>query len=309
MKIKITECLGKNRVRSVIFAIFVICLAPGCAPTSKKLMITDSSKTYAPGTIIDTRRREAISFDALMADLKEARIVYVGEQHANLAHHAVQLKVMRALAEPHANLMVGMEMFDRSYQAVLDQWSAGKLDRDLFLQKTHWYVNWRYNDDLYMGILDFIKDNNIKLMGLNIPFHIPPKISVGGIFSLSPEEKRYLPAKIDLANDKHRAYVESIFKHHTVRGRDSFEYFYQAQCVWDDGMAEIIADHLDGQKMIVLLGNGHIIYKFGVPERVARRVDARYKTIYLASAGTEIELAAADYIWVTPAKLHGRQHP
>jgi uncharacterized iron-regulated protein len=72
-----------------------------------------------------------------------------------------------------------------------------------------------------------------------------------------------------------------------------------AQCVWDEGMAESIASNLGNKTIVVLAGNGHIQYKYGIPDRVFRRTGASFRTIYLAPVGGEIELGIADYIWVT----------
>ena len=73
-----------------------------------------------------------------------------------------------------------------------------------------------------------------------------------------------------------------------------------AQCVWEEIMAESIALNLKGGRMIVLAGNGHIIKKFGVPDRAYHRTRATFKTIYLATIGSVAEQSYADYIWVTP---------
>jgi uncharacterized iron-regulated protein len=83
----------------------------------------------------------------------------------------------------------------------------------------------------------------------------------------------------------------------------SFDYFYLVQCVWEEAMAETIAHHLGSDGMIVLAGNGHIIHKFGIPDRVYSRTKADFRTIYLASAGSQAELSYADYVWVTPSKV------
>ncbi len=136
---------------------------------------------------------------------------------------------------------------------------------------------------------------------MNIPFHIPPKISVGGIENLSDDEKKYLPKQLNTSNPDHRAYVEDIFKNHHIRGRENFEYFYMAQCVWEDTMAESITNNLKGNIMVVLVGNGHIIRKFGIPDRAYNLTKASFKTVFLAPAGSETELSNGDYIWVTPA--------
>jgi uncharacterized iron-regulated protein len=243
-----------------------------------------------------------MGFDRLVDDLRQVQVVYVGERHVDPAHHQIQLKIIQALAEMPEPLAIGMEMFDQTYQSVLDRWSAGDLDQDLFLKQVHWYANWRYDFSLYQPILDYVREHRLQLIGLNIPFHIPPKISIGGLDSLSSEDKGHLPQSIDTSDPAHRSYVEAIFRqHHHIKGRQDFEYFYAAQCVWEDAMAEAIERHLNQGQMVVLAGNGHIIHKFGIPKRAFARNRKAFRTVYLADAGSQVELSFADYIWVTPA--------
>ena len=135
----------------------------------------------------------------MLADLLTAAVVYVGEKHTSAAHHAVQLQLLRALHHQSPRLAVAMEMFDRSYQPVLDRWSAGQLDEDGFLRSTHWYANWRFDYALYREILAYVRDHRLRLVALNLPFNIPPKIRVGGIEHLSPYEKGFLPVEIEAA--------------------------------------------------------------------------------------------------------------
>ena len=200
------------------------------------------------------------------------------------------------------HLVVGLEMFDHTYQDVLDLWSAGKLDQKDFLKKSHWYANWRFDFSLYREILEFIKENHIRLVALNIPNHIPPKIREGGIDNLRVDEKKHLPQRIDTSRTAHRDYLQNVFdghKHH-FRGEVEFENFYAAQSVWEDAMAEMISQHLKDDVMVVLAGNGHIQFKYGIPDRAYNRTGAAFRTIYLAPVGSEVERDIADYIWVTP---------
>jgi uncharacterized iron-regulated protein len=194
-------------------------------------------------------------------------------------------------------------MFDRTYQDVLDRWSAGDMDHATFRRQVHWYANWRYDYALYYDLLAFIRNRRIPLIGLNVPPHIPPKIAIGGIDSLSATERTYLPERIDTTRADHRAYVRQIFAHHaSVPGRNDFDNFYLAQCVWEDAMAEAVAARLDGGRMIILAGNGHIIRKFGIPQRVHERTAAGYRTVYPAAAGEQVTSDYADYLWVTPSR-------
>ncbi len=273
----------------------------GCAVTPQKLIIKGKPDAFAEGTIISSRKAAAVSFEELLADIETSRVIYVGENHTSQEDHTIQLEVIKALFEKFPDLAVGMEMFDHTYQDVLDQWSAGKLDQKDFLSKVHWYVNWRFDFSLYKDILDFIKENRLRLVGLNIPNHIPPKIREGGIESLTDDEKKHLPEQIDLSNPAHRDYVQEVFENHRhhFRGDVEFENFYAAQAVWEDAMAEAIADNLDNDVMVVLVGNGHIQFKYGIPDRAYKQTGAAFTTIYPAAAGKELELDIADYIWVT----------
>jgi len=289
-----------NRHRRWAPVFFLLCLGmAGCASAPKGVFIKDIQKTFPPRTLLSGRTGQPVLFEAVIEELSGMKIIYVGENHANPAHHAFQLRILEALFQRNLNLSVGMEIVDHTYQEILDLWSAGTLPEKAFLERTHWYANWRYDFNLYRDILNFIRDHRLPLYGLNIPFHLPAKISIGGIDSLHPEERRFLPRNIDTTHAAHRAYVEEIFNRHRIPGRENFEHFYLAQCVWEETMAERIAAHLNSQVMVVLAGNGHILKQYGIPERAFKRTRLPFKTIYLASAGTPVEVTFGDYLYIT----------
>ena len=284
-----------------LLLIFLLIIVWGCTVSPPKLNIKGVPDAFDEGTIISTRKAAAVSFEDLVEDLKSRKVIYVGETHTSREDHKIQLKVIQALYKKFPDLAVGMEMFDHSYQDVLDQWSAGKLDQKEFLQKVHWYANWRFDFSLYQDVMVFIKENRLRLVGLNVPNHIPPKIREGGIDSLRDDEKKHLPGQINFSNKAHRDYIQNIFekhKHH-FRGQVEFENFYAAQSVWEDAMAEAVARNLNHGVMVVLAGNGHIQFKYGIPNRAFKRTGAAFTTIYPVSTGTEVDPEIADYIWVT----------
>jgi len=272
----------------------------GCAGIDKKLLIRDNSISYPAGIIISGKSGTPVLPETFWADLNSVRIVYVGENHHNREHHKIQLSIIREIHKKYPDLIIGMEMFAKDYQTVLDKWSGGLLEEKEFLQKTHWYANWRFKYELYRDILDFAREHQIRITGLNIPSHIPPKIAVGGIDSLLDADRRYLPDEIDTTVAAHRTYLQKIFKFHNLPGRDDFENFYMAQCVWEDTMAESIARNIGTHPMVVIAGNGHIRNKFGIPDRAFKRTRAPFRTISLIQAGGSADLSYADYIWITP---------
>ena len=273
----------------------------GCAGKDHTVAIKDTTTTLEPGTIISAKTGKSVTFDELMQDLNHSQIVFVGEKHTNHSHHGIQLKIIQDVFKNNPSMRVGMEMFDRSYQQVLELWSVGALEEDAFLRKVHWYANWRYDFALYRDILQFIKANRIKIVALNVPSYIPARIRVGGVESLSDLDRQYLPKQIDTSNIAHRNYAKKVFELHHFKGRVEFDDFYMAQCVWDEIMAESIASNLGTKQIVVLAGNGHIQFKYGIPDRAFRRTGISFQTIYLASAGEEVDLGVADFIWITPA--------
>ncbi len=291
--------MARRYLLAAVMVLMMLCTS-GCAVTPKTLSIKDRPTRLMENTIFETGTATVVSREQLIAELVEARVVYVGESHTNPHHHAIQLAAVKALAQATPDLAIGMEMFDYTYQRVLDRWIAGELDETAFIEKTHWYANWGFDFGLYRDILEFAKENGLRVVALNVPFHLPGKISVGGIASLSEDDRRHLPETIDTTDADHRTYVAEIFNMHALPGREKFAYFYEAQCTWEDAMAENVAENLGSGKMVVLAGNGHIKRKFGIPNRAFARTHAPFKTIYLAPVGGEAELSWADYLWVTP---------
>ena len=65
--------------------------------------------------------------------------------------------------------------------------------------------------------------------------------------------------------------MKQVFNQHHAKGIESFEFFYAAQCMWEDTMAESVALNIEDDQMIALARNGHIIRKFGIPDRKQSR--------------------------------------
>jgi len=65
----------------------------------------------------------------------DRRIVYVGENHDNYANHTVQLEFIKDLSGSGVQIAIGMEMFQKPFQPVLDEFIKGSIDQKTFLKK------------------------------------------------------------------------------------------------------------------------------------------------------------------------------
>ena len=295
-------------MRLIVVAASLLCLCMSACVVIQKLRtpavvrIKGISAGFEVGTIARTETGQVVSFAELIADLEGVRIVYVGERHSNEAHHDVQLRILKALHEKDSTLLVGMEMFVSSDQHALDQWSAGQLDEETFLKAVRWEEKWKFAFSLYRAILGFIREESLKVVAVNVPRAIVEKVARVGLDGLLDEERDQIAQEVDTSGEEHRTYVESAFSVHESDEISAFESFYEAQCVWEDSMAEAISRALNNQRMVVITGNGHIAYKFGIPNRAFKRTKASFRTVMPLAVGTEVERDVADYIWVTPAE-------
>ncbi len=259
-----------------------------------------------PGDIVETRTGEVITFERLMDELADARVVYIGETHTSIEDHRFQLQVAESLAARNPRLILAMEMFPRNRQPLLDEYSQGSMTEQTLYEKSDWKNIWGYPFQLYQGLLAWARQKRIKVVGLNAPPAVVRKVGQSGISSLAPEERSQIAATIDLDDADHRAYLKQGFDLHPRGSIRDFEAFYEAHLTWEETMAETLADTLAAMdrndQVLVLIGKGHIMQGFGVPKRAEKRVPHSFKTIVpipVDSTQEAIGSELADYVLIT----------
>ncbi|HBA86696.1 MAG TPA: hypothetical protein DCZ75_01550 [Geobacter sp.] len=267
-----------------------------CTPATKRYM-GNAENPYpllsAPkvGDIVHLPTGTLVSSEQMMAIAGDARVVYVGETHDNPASHRLELDTLKALAERYpGKVTLGMEMFTRSQQPVLDRWVAGELDEKAFLKASRWFDNWKMDFAYYRDLLIFARDRHIPLLALNAEKSLVQAVRSKPIEELSAEEKAQLP-QMDLSDPYQRAMTEGIFGGHS-HGKMHVEGFLRAQTLWDETMAESIARYLattegKDRRLVVVAGGNHVNYGFGIPRRVFRRLP----TSYVLIGGHEVQIA------------------
>ncbi len=268
----------------------IIVVGIGCHSTPdivKADRLRNFPAEISEGDIVHVATGEKITFPQLADSFDSTRIIYVGEVHSNMESHVLELQVLKEFYKRSGgNLAVGMEMFKRPHQEILDKWTNGEISEKELLYSTDWDYEWGYDYNHYKEIMDFIRDNKIPVVAMNITKQFGKKIRKKGIEGLSEEERKTLP-EIDTTDIYHRKYLERILIGHSHGDTDMsglFEKFYLVQCVWEDVMADSITGYLSSpkandRKLLVFVGGGHIIYHFGVPKRVYRNNHLPYLTI------------------------------
>jgi len=254
--------------------------------------------SQAPPLVIQPEKKKTLA--DIIPQIRSNQVIFVGEQHDRLAHHLNQLAVIQALHAAGDKIGVGMEMFQGPYQPAIDAYLADRINEREFLRQSEYYERWRYDYHLYKPIIDYLKANQIPLVALNVSGDISRQTGREGLDSLSAKQRRQVPAHLDFTDDLYREDLKQVFNlHGSETGLEEFNYFYQAQTLWDEAMASRAAAWMQAnpdRKLVVLAGNGHLRYKYGIPERLFRRSSQPYTVIVQDEA---IEPGIADYVLFT----------
>jgi len=251
-----------------------------------------------PYTVLDAKTGHQVETSAFWAKLGAERAVCVGEEHQNPHHHWVELEVVRRMmkAWPAANpRALGMEMFQRPFQGVLDDFAAKRIDENALRSRAGWEDRWGYDFGFYRPTIAAAVDAHASLLALNAAKELTKKVAHHGLESLTPEERAQLPMDLDLEDKKHRAWFDALMSDmgggsdpHNPHGggagsgsgsatppsdMPSEDAIYTVQVIWDETMADTAAKWLQANRdgrIVILAGSGHC-HDSAIVNRLKRR--------------------------------------
>jgi uncharacterized iron-regulated protein len=235
----------------------------------------------------------------LVRQLQQADVVYLGETHDRVADHVAQLAIIQTLHDRNPNLTIGLEMFQRPYQSVLNDYIADRISETELRQKTEYAKRWGFDWELYAPILRYAKAQKIPLIALNTPQEVTRKVSRQGLASLNWSDRRFIPplSEIRTGPNAYRKMLADLFTSMHPAGKTTdptrFDRFFQAQVLWDETMADRIVQTrkqaTPAPQIIVLVGQGHLVYRYGIPDRVDRRHPGLNQLVILLSEESGID--------------------
>jgi uncharacterized iron-regulated protein len=227
-------------------------------------------KAHLVHEIFDLQKGEKLLMSKVISDLKKNKIILVGEHHTNENHHFAQLCVVQALNEAGVQVAIGLEMFRKDSQEALNRWVDGDIDEEEF-QKIY-YDNWNYSYSVYRMIFDYARQHKIPMIGLNVPRDITRQVAKGGFNSLTEEQKGKLSDVSCRVDKAYMDYIKKAFGGHG-HGKLNFNYFCEAQLVWDTAFAINSIEYLKtnpNSVVVLLAGTGHV-QKGAVPRQIRER--------------------------------------
>ncbi len=221
-----------------------------------------------PQRVYDTRTGQEHSMDELADDLAGLDVVFLGEEHDNDVGHALQLEMIELLFARRPNLAISLEMFERDVQGVLDDYLAGRIDEETFLDSSRPWPNYTEH---YRPVIEFARRHGLAVLAGNIPRRLARTVAYDGLAAV--EGLEFVPRHIEIDEPEYLGLFARAMGVHGPTDTNGLANWFAAQCIKDAAMAESIADHVIAQgayrPMIVhLCGRFHSDAELGTVSRL-----------------------------------------
>jgi uncharacterized iron-regulated protein len=265
--------------------------------------------------ITDTESGGSLTPAELPARLLGVRLLLVGEEHTVLETHAVERRVIEELDRSGRRVAIGLEMFPYTQQSALDDWSAGRLSEEQFLEAAHWYRHWGYNWGYYRDVFLYARDHRLRMFAVNAPREVVTAVRKKGFQGLTPEEAAHIPTQIDTKSADHMRLFRASFadaSFHAGMSEEQWQAMLSAQCTWDATMAfhavaPLAKDDDPKAIVVVLAGSGHVQYAMGIERQARQWYPGRIASLIPVAVADDkgravkaVRASYANFLWGVP---------
>lgn len=241
-----------------------------------------ATASYVPERVYDSDRKRFTDFEAMLADLARADVLFVGEQHDDPNTHRLELAIIEGLARRRGNITLALEMFERDVQGLVSEYASGSTAEDAFLKGSRPWP--RYATD-YRPLVEFAKSKEWPIVASNVPRRLASAVSKGGLAALKTSDgdpALYAAEQRCPEDDYFDRFAETMTSHPmpgtekmpAAEQRAMVQRFYESQCLKDETMAEsVVKARQQGSPLVVHVnGSFHSDFGDGAAERVRRRL-------------------------------------
>jgi len=231
-----------------------------------------------PYRIYDPSIESFISVLELAQNVAAADVVFFGEHHDDRAAQLAQRRLLDELRQVRVEGALGLEMFERDVQPVLDRYLRGEIPERVFLASARPWPNYR---DAYRPLVEIARSAGWAVAATNLPQALASRVAREGLpdrAALEPVEREMIAEQLVCPRDEYwERFVEVFASHggHSAHGGndpEAIERMYEAQCARDETMAESIARLLvDHPFVLHVNGAFHTDFQMGIVPRLLRR--------------------------------------
>ena len=111
---------------------------------------------------------EVCTMDHLLSKVKDTDVTFIGDFHTFDQNIRNVLRIIRYLVENKKDCVIALEMVNAEHQLYLDAYLERHLTDLEFLDSIEYHDSWRFPWSHYKLIFELAKENNIKVIALNI---------------------------------------------------------------------------------------------------------------------------------------------
>lgn len=224
---------------------------------------------YQHYKLYDTRAQKIITIAELTESVKDADVLFFGEEHNDSIAHRLQDTIYRSLLTRYGSVALSMEMFERDCQQVLDEYLSDFITDSRLVAEARAWTN--YKD--YRPMVNAAKESRQPVIAANAPrryVNLVGRRGLASLDSLSKNAREYFASlPLDTVN---QAYLEKFIA--VMGGRMPNRNTYYAQTMWDATMAETVYDYWKknrDKKVFHLNGRFHTDYRLGTFTQLSRK--------------------------------------
>jgi uncharacterized iron-regulated protein len=259
--------------------------------------------------IYSVKLSKEISLADIVSDMKDADVIFFGEEHNDSVTHYLENKLFEMLYEKYAtNMTLSLEMFDRDVQTVMNEYLLGFVKEKTFRKDARVWGN--YKD--YRPMVELAKKNKLNVICANAAGRYSNLAGSKGqktLMDLPEESKRnFAPLPYDTASGKYYDKLTKLSLQDMTPKKDtslkmpspkmpvmSFN-LVMAQSLWDATMAFSIYEYLKenkGKKVMHVNGRFHSDEGFAVVTQLKKYSPST--KILIISSGTDESFPEIDW--------------
>lgn len=250
------SCGGGGASRSSVAGLMATLVLAGCAAAAGGFVLAQDGNPEGQARLVAAR-----------ASL--ARVVYLGENHDNPAHHAHQARVLRALLDAGARPALAFEMLTQDQQREVDE-AMRQADGTAALDaRLRWRERGWPDFAMYQPLFELALRFHLPVMAADLDPGTVRRIAKEGLGVLPEAERAQLASRLRPDPEREARLEREIAEAHCgLLPAAAIPFMAQAWHAHNVVMARRIGRALDeGRRVVVIVGRGHL-ERGGLPDQL-----------------------------------------
>lgn len=230
------------------------------------------------GRVWDVKNYDFIAPETLVAKLKPARFILLGEIHTNFEHHLKQAEIINNISDFERHPAICFEMLEVTCQEKIDEYlNRSPHDAEGFGNAIDWDSQWNPAYEMYKPIFETAFSKNLPVVAANIPRTLAKQAVIEGLKALSPEFIKQTGISQPFPPELQKELIDEIWESHFGQTKHSrgqllglLEGMALAQKLRDAIMAYTLLHNQRSEKQVLITGNGHVRNDRGVPYHLVK---------------------------------------